>query len=89
MSSIKYVSIKAKVRGSISEDYELAVSKTTLRRLCERFTTQFCDYVLLRICDENDNMHEFEYRITDYNRDNTYFTVISRLTDLYYNEWRA
>ena len=89
MKVIKYVSIRTAARGSSSDSYELAVSKSTLRRLCERFTVQFCDYVLLRICDESDNTLEYEYRITDDNRDSTYFAVISRLTGLYYDEWRA
>ena len=80
---IKYVSLITKSRNSNYQNFEIAVSRHTLRCLCEHFSVQFCDYVHMHICDVKDNEREFEYNVDDNNRDMVYFTVIEKIANLY------
>lgn len=81
----EYVTIKTSSKTSFYDSNEIAVTRETLRRACERFSVQFCDYVELYIAlDISHDLHkQVKYEVTDDNRDDVYFDVVSRISEIY------
>lgn len=81
----EYVTIRTSSKTSFYDSNEIAVTREMLRRACERFSTQFCDYVELYISlDSRHGLHKsIKYDVTDENRDAVYFDVVSRISEIY------